>query len=422
MLDFAIIPIEIAGYSRGLLDGLLKVGRRAQFYEIAAQSSSCEADGPWGDHPNIVRVYRKSEAVIDRFRWYFQRANATRIIGLYPKIVICQFNMSMLPFGLDLIYLRLRGCKILSLAGHGSESRPPHMDGQGSSDLTLACQIGLLAAAAKKIVSLKWRFSLTNWFFCSPATGHFIPGNFFNTLDLGHPLSDSEFRYKTSSPDKRSSDVILRPLKQNIDQPFRILHARASFGSAKGTEYIRSVIAQLQLTHNIEFTEMIGVSKQQLAQAMSNHDLLIDQAYSDYPLPVISAEAMARGLPSLVCGYFKDEYRPYLKFDPPVLTSRPENLEALMRELLNWDDDDWTKLKDSSYAFVSAHFRTEEVALKLLSVIAGGTNQSDVSITNRKSITYFQGAGTSESVMRAIRKSRIMKFSPGRKWAFPPKE
>jgi glycosyltransferase involved in cell wall biosynthesis len=200
------------------------------------------------------------------------------------------------------------------------------------------------------------------------------------------------------------------------------LHARASFGSAKGTEYIRSVIAQLQLTHNIEFTEMIGVSKQQLAQAMSNHDLLIDQAYSDYPLPVISAEAMARGLPSLVCGYFKDEYRPYLKFDPPVLTSRPENLEALMRELLNWDDDDWTKLKDSSYAFVSAHFRTEEVALKLLSVIAGGTNQSDVSITNRKSITYFQGAGTSESVMRAIRKSRIMKFSPGRKWAFPPKE
>jgi hypothetical protein len=415
-----ILPVEISGYSRGLLQGFMGLGFEARFYEIAPEwvgRQRSEQQKTWDDNHNVEQIFQTGPGWRARISWYAQRIRVTRTIGASPKVVVCQFNLSLLPFALDLIYFKLKGSKILSLSGYGSESRAPHMNHPTISSLSVLGRLSLSVSAARKSLSLSWRYYLSDWFFCSPATGHLVKGVFFNWLDIGHPLDDSEFTYKSIKDGSPNFAFPKNPDSQSNRRAFRLLHAPSSM-STKGTPYIRAAVKALQLRHNVEYTEISGVTKAKLAAEMTKHDLLIDQVFSDYPLPVISSEAMARGLPALVSGYFAGAPLGYSQFNPPVLNCLPEELEATLEDLLTWNTRQWNEVKESAYEFVSQNFRPQESAKRLLGAILE-QDQTSISVLSRRNIVYFDGLGAPSEIIQSLRLSKLARCFPGARWLSP---
>jgi hypothetical protein len=172
------------------------------------------------------------------------------------------------------------------------------------------------------------------------------------------------------------------------------------------------------LRHNVEYTEISGVTKAKLAAEMTKHDLLIDQVFSDYPLPVISSEAMARGLPALVSGYFAGAPLGYSQFNPPVLNCLPEELEATLEDLLTWNTRQWNEVKESAYEFVSQNFRPQESAKRLLGAILE-QDQTSISVLSRRTIVYFDGLGAPSEIIQSLRLSKLARCFPGARWLSP---
>jgi glycosyltransferase involved in cell wall biosynthesis len=166
------------------------------------------------------------------------------------------------------------------------------------------------------------------------------------------------------------------------------------------------------MRHNVEYTEISGVTKVELIAQMAKHDLLVDQAFSDYPLPVLAAEAMAHGLPALVSGYFAGAPSGYSQFNPPVLNCLPEDLEATLENLMTWNTGQWNELKASGYEFVSRNFRTQAAAKRLIHVILG-QHQTAVSILGPCDIVYFDGLGAPKELISRLRLSRLARCFPG---------
>jgi hypothetical protein len=400
--EIYVIPIEVAGYSRGIAEGLVKRGKKVSVVEISPYPFSDPKEVFEG--VSFIDVSRLASGTIGLFNWHRRRFQAALEIARNADLVVSQFAMGILPLGLDFLLYKFRRIPIVSLCGYGSEARAPQVNHpQTLASSQPLAHLRLALQAVKRRLKLLVQYRISDFFFASPQTSELIPGAFYNFLDLGHPLSDST-RAKAFTANRNS-----RSMKSGISE-FRIIHAPSS-SLTKGTDWVRDVAKLLTSKYeNVTYREVSNLGHGDLLTSLSESDLLIDQAYSDYPLPVTSAEALLCGTPAVVAGYYVDwPVRHYSQFVPPSIASSPNRLFENIEKLILQDKESAAALRHAGVDFVNSNFTSELVASRLLACISGEPN-SGITRMMRPNPPYRDGLGAESGIIQKYRDSSLSRI------------
>lgn len=181
--------------------------------------------------------------------------------------------------GFDLPLLRLLRKKVI-IVFHGSDSRPPYLNG--------AYTVGearLGSDQLKKLTKKVWKHvryceKYASYIVQLPYTGHFHTKKFINFLAIGIPSVEEGSRTKTV---------------RNGQETVRILHA-PSRPRQKGTPVIIETVNRLRSEgFDIELDVIVGKTPAEVFEAIERCDLVVDELYSDTPLAGLGSEAMSHG-------------------------------------------------------------------------------------------------------------------------------
>ena len=138
-----------------------------------------------------------------------------------------------------------------------------------------------------------------------------------------------------------------------------------------------------------------------VASELNKCDFVIDQAYSDYPLPALATEAAWFGKPVIIGGYAHDKWNEWLPEEniPPVHYCHPDSLEASVRKLIV-DKQYRLDLGRKARAFVEEYSSPRKVAERYKKIITG--NVPDSWFYDPYRIRYINGYGLHETGLKRI--------------------
>jgi len=406
-------PTEIAGYYSNLVRGLSACGSEAIYGIIHGNRFAYGSEHACGFLRHVcLNLWSWSESNrSNRLLWLHARMLHQLVAAIYffcwlPRLdaVIYGFGNSYLPFNLDLPLLRLCGKKVIVNLGHGSDMRPPYVDGSylldDASDLI---SIGQLLEIAKRLRrrAIWFEFWSTYVVGAPLSSSLFASKPFINWFAVGIPFSD------VSEAELESSSVANADFFEAKSYVFKIIHA-PSKPAVKGSALIRKSVHNLQrLGYRIDYRELQGRPNREVLDELQRCDLVLDQLYSDTPMAGLAVEAAFFGKPTLVAGYGLSRLKQLLpkSWYPPTFTCHPKDFEASLQELLSRPDrvrDVGNQARD----FVRNVWGLNQVAQRYLCLIA-----DDVPCDwwfDPRDVCYLQGCGLPEtmakqSVARALR-------------------
>ncbi len=126
-----------------------------------------------------------------------------------------------------------------------------------------------------------------------------------------------------------------------------VLHA-PSRSSLKGSSYVEAAMAPLAAEGLVEYRRAEGIAPGQMPELVKDADIVLDQfALGLYG--VAACEAMMAG--RLVVSHVTDEVRQLCPSDPPILEAPPDQLEAVLRQVLA-DRDRYRQFASAGPAYV----------------------------------------------------------------------
>jgi hypothetical protein len=295
------------------------------------------------------------------------------------------------------------GIRVIAMLGHGSEARPPCLDCLGD------------ALAAEKILSLprecKARRSfvrrveaLSHVVISTPTIGHYLTKDFLNGNDIGIPVIPPDIEDKGYSLEPDESQLE-KHNSSSKEAPLKVVHAPSN-PRIKGSEIITRVLEKLERDGLIEFKLVIGQTNQQVRETLSNSDLLVDQLYSDIPLPVLASEAAFFGVPTMIGSINWPEITTNFSSDslPPAIFIHPDNLEEELRNhAINR-----VKIESVSVlvrSFVSQHRNPRAIASLYEPIILGNKRSYEgIRSIDPKQISYVSGCGSSQEAINQAKK------------------
>lgn len=393
-----IAPIEIAGYYANLAKGFKELGVEHDFVVYTSHSFGY---GGESKRPILLRVADWFNQLRNERSFFLIKAISiipTRLLtyvwgmtALFRyDVFIFGFGESLFPNNIDLPILRFFGKKIISNLSHGSEARPPYIDGSYLSkegDLSSISEIFSLVLRNKKILTKHLRYA--DLVIGAPySTSQFANNTFINYLNIGIPITYNYSNNNNSTP--------LKSEFKSIEKTIRILHSPSNPVS-KGTSQITKAIENLKskgylidfiLIHNRPFHEVLSEIQQ--------CDFVVDQIFSDTPMAGFATEAAWFGKPAVVGGYGLDKLKKFLPDDmwPPSKICHPDFIEEAIEDLL-MSKDNREKLGKEAQAFVRDKWNSVEVAKKYLCLIKGEMPMDW--IINPIDIEYLEGVGQSVS-------------------------
>lgn len=221
----------------------------------------------------------------------------------------------------DLQLLKKYG-KTVVYVYHGSDARPPYIDGAimaESVGRSIEDCIALTSSTKAKLSEIE---KYADYIINSPSTGQFHCKKFINWFYIGvpYPLGKQE------SIRKRFEDV-----------PVRILHC-PSFPEAKGSAQIKMIIDRLIAEGTqIEYVCITNKPNREVLEEIEKSDIVIDQLYSDTPMAGFATEAASYGKPVLVGGYFASNIDKWVPASilPPTVFVMPDKMEEALRKLID---------------------------------------------------------------------------------------
>lgn len=348
-------PVEVAGYYSSLAKGFRSLGCEIEFATFA-------------DHPFNYGGEDASRLVTWIKRTSKSKSKHGKLAHSFLKFcffirAIFKFDIFIFGFGhsifkgnKDLPLLKLLGKRFIFCLGHGSEMRPPYLNGAFTSDsvsLELSCD--RMVNKTKKINKrLRLIEKYADHIVGAPfSSSQFSQREFINFFELGLPHSSPS--HKEVSSESRST--------------VRIVHAPSN-PVVKGTLAIKGVIEGLKdKGFDICFVELINRTNSQVLEELSICDFVVDQLYSDTPMPGLAAEAASFGKPCVVAGYELDALKSYISAEmwPPSLVCHPDDLSIAVEKLCS-DASFRINLGSSAYEFVRTRWSAENVARKYLSI------------------------------------------------------
>lgn len=397
---------EIAGYYSGLKRGLKELGIAATLCPldehpfkygesealpnlaslIRSARAARQQSGPLRPLRKLVRRMYEKILLLRLLRWALPRHD----------VFVFGFKSTFLKSYTDLSWLRRSGKQVLCVF-HGSDSRPPYLDGawlRADNNLSVDRCIRLNRRQQRDVRAIE-RFA--HRIIANPYSAHFHQREFLSFFALGIPCV---LEPEMETPTVRKPDGLVR-----------ILHC-PSHPESKGTATIREIIADFKTRRlPVEYAEIIGQPNTAVQAALRRCDFVVDQLYSDTPMAGFAAEAAAWSRPALVGSYAARDFKEGIpgEFLPPTQTCYPEEAAAGM-EMLVKNQQYRVDLGRRAHEFVRKQWNHKVVAGRLLKVIQGDV--PDAWNCNPKALRYLHGYGLSEARVQAQVRALVERGGP----------
>lgn len=390
-----IAPLEISGFYRALNAGFREIGVDSTFAELWPHPYAYSGEEPAVQAPiswarALARRYRAASRPLQRTWWLFLGGLVRVIVFLWALL---RFDVFVFGFGATILHFPAFELLILWMLRktivfhfHGSDSRPPYMDGyMGEADKSgRRHDFARLSRKVKKRVSRIDRYA--NLVVDSPLSSHFHTRTCVNGFEIGVASVDAVAKESTDNTSTQSASV-------------RILHAPSNL-AAKGTQLIREAVEMVRARGlALEYVEIVGQSNDRVVEEMRRCDFVVDQLYSDTPMAGFAAEAARAGKPAIVCGYASEQFRRWIPADrtPPSHYTHPSELVAAIERMAT-DVAYRKELGARARRFFESRCLPKEVAARYLCVIRGEGPAGWM--FDPQSIDYLQGCGLDESTAR----------------------
>lgn len=293
---------ETSGYFGILKEGFKKLGYYCKFYDFYSHNFSYGLDD------------NKESKTVKLFVKYIEKIEKNKLKGLNKIFVIIFtyilsfiiFLKSCVIFNVFIFYsnsgfwrlkpwdyyiLKFFRKKIIFVS-LGTDIRPPYLNGKFINDKRYSLD-SIYRETKKVLLKIKRMESIANYIVSYPAHSQLLNKKFINGLIIGNPAYIYETEIKNNL--------------ENIDKSkINILHA-PSHPESKGTFLIREVIEKLkEKGYPINYVEISNKPHSEVLKEIKNCDFVIDQLYSDTPLPLLSVEAGLFKKPSIVAGYYSE--------------------------------------------------------------------------------------------------------------------
>jgi hypothetical protein len=384
---------EIAGFYGNLAAGFRAVGAQTTFVDLEPHPFEYAP----GDQRWIVRLAR----------WTSRRpldAKGTLVGRLVPWKILHRMALAALfvwavarhdafIFGFGTSFFRLRSLPILRRFGkqvvfvfHGSDARPPYIDGavmDPAHGPSIDGCIQLAREQKRQIAQIeRWSTIAVS----HPLYLHFSerPAGQFTVLGLAQPLLAD---YPVVAPEPP-------------EPPIRILHAPSN-PTAKGSEVIHAAVDRLIAEGlPLELVEIRDMPNRVVHEQLQTCHFVVDQLYSDTRMAGFAAEAALYGKPAVVGSYGWDEILRLIPdgHRPPVEGCHPDDIESAIRRLAT-DAAHRRSLGLAARQFVEG-WAGEAVARRYLRLLDG--ERPPDWMCDPSDVRYVQGAGLSEQRAREI--------------------
>lgn len=388
-------PLEIAGFYFNLYEGFKKNGIKCDFVTFDHHEFNYRQSNYDSTTIRLIRYLNKKKRENNQIKKLLYLTLAEIISFFWGvkaifkyDVFIFSFGRSLLRFNIDLYILKLLSKTVISHLGHGSEARPSYLNGsfhrgEYDSDKIFYKKLFDEAKISKKLV--KRHEKLATYVIGYPlSTYYFSTKSFINSIILGIPYG---YKIKLKKQYNKKEDSI------------RILHAPSSPHS-KGTFIVENSILNLKNKgYKIDLIKIIDKPNSEVLNIINNCDFVVDQLFSDGPLPGLATEAAFFGKPSVIGGYGLNYLKKRITSEmwPPSKICEPDQLENTIENFI-LNKKERIELGLLAKKFVTEKWNQKSVAKKYIQIING--NIPDSWWLNPNEILYFEGYGQSKDQLR----------------------
>jgi glycosyltransferase involved in cell wall biosynthesis len=371
---------EVSGHYGSLKQGFRELGVQATFWNLSGHPFAYGNE----DNPLIVRWIQRVAARQKRATHSGAKI-CLASVQLVLRLVLllwALWKFDAFIFGFNTSFLRHYDLPLLKLLGkkiiyqfHGSDSRPPYLDGSiYPPNAEFAVEECIKATRAKKR-ALQAIGRYADVIIDNPTGGHFHERPFVIWLYVG--LTSPAAGYEASLPRERGEFRHTPPAHaggspDESGSPVRILHCPSN-PAAKGTDHIERAINRLMAKgHAIEFVKITGRPNDEVLCELRRCDIVVDQAYSDYAMPGLATEAAWFGKALVIGSYATELWREIMPQEdrPPSIFCHPDRLEVEIERLIV-DKGHRKATGIRVRQFVESHWRPRDVALRYLELLEG---------------------------------------------------
>ena len=389
-------PVEVAGHYAGL---------EAAFRTIGVDALAVDLLG----HPFRYRVAARDPRVVRlaRWAWMGRRGAPSRslrsVLWMTLKVAtsllllgwaVVRFDAFIFGFGYTILgtrelpLLRRLGKRIVCVF-HGSDARPPYIDGtQMAPDRALPIAECLRATRRTK-ARVRRIERYADVVVAQPTFSHLFGRPVVNFFSLGVLWQDRP----------------ITPVDATEGQAIRILHS-PSDPTVKGSARIRATVDALIADGlQLELVELRGVPNDVVRQHLAGCDFAIDQIYSDAPMVGFATEAAVAGKPTIVGGYaWPENHRIFDPGMPPVEECSPEELTGAIRRLA-LDAEHRAALGARARRWVVGEWAPQAVGRRYLQLLDGAP--SPEWLFDPFELRYVEGCGLTRTEAREVVRSMI---------------
>lgn len=267
--------------------------------------------------------------------------------------------------GWDLPLLRLMSKRVI-VQFHGSDSRIPFLNGalypEGFFDLKSAWR-----ATLRQRRRLAWIERFADVVINIQPQAHLQQKPYLQWLQIGVAAMPNSLYV-----DRGKARHALCHDKPSDSRKLLILHC-PTHRASKGSDAIRRAVERIAAQgYEIQYEELTHHSHSSLMDKILQADLVIDQLYSDYPMPSLATECAWLHVPVLVCGHAAEHWGRWLDHHdiPPSLYVQSEKLDQAIVQLVE-SASVRRKLAEDCYAFVSTKWNPAQIAKRYQDLLEG---------------------------------------------------
>jgi hypothetical protein len=397
-------PVEVAGYYRSLSKGFRALGCHCDFVTFEAHPFGY---GGESKSPDLLAIAKKLDSLRSKSGRNFVLKTLLRVLGKLARLswavsaifrydaFIFGYGKSLLSSNWDLPLLHALRKTVIVNVGHGSELRPPYIDGsRRSKDGGHMPDLDLLRSGARQARRrIKFIEKYATYIVGAPfSSTHFASTTLINWFAIGVPCPGPAALVIGASSDVADSEMKGR-------RAIRVLHS-PSHPAAKGSAAILMAIDRLRdKGYLIDYVEIINRPNEEVLAELQCCDFVIDQLYSDTPMAGFAAEAAGQGKPAVVGGYGFEYLANFIPTGmyPPSMACKPSGIEKAIESLIV-DGGLRECLGSEAQGFVQGKWSPENVAGRYLRLIRGDVPEEWC--LDPDAVEYLHGCGQAEDLSR----------------------
>lgn len=394
-----ILPLEIAGWSARVQEGMCQLGWVADVLDISADPYGYGAVTPTERSLVWLREgYRRTARLglvgrlVARPLLLPLRIAATWTLVRRRQALIYVFGRTLL-WGLDVRLARALGRRTVAVF-LGGDARPPWMDADHVNDDRAPTWplVRLRTYVIARRVRAMERH--TDAVVCHPSYAHFLQRPFVNWLAIGMPVDDDIGVRR--NPDVDRAEVVV------LHAPTRRLQ--------KGSPEIEAAVDLLVSEgFPVRYETLAGLTTSEVRRRLAQADVVVDQLWSDTYFAGLSSEAGVAGALPLVFGYAGELLDPMADRlgVPHRHYAEPEALEGRLRRAVT--EPRWReRVAAESARYLREACGPAHVAARLLRILEG-----DVPAAwwvDPSTVRYLDGYGMSRKQAMARLREYVARY------------